>query len=365
MRIPKRVQMTLLCFAVFCPILIWAGFSKTRLGLKTVYEAIKEATLPASAIFERMMLDSRPWYGLCAKYAATTVSAFHEQVENDPVLKAHYKNFDWNRAYVFTAETDMDMHVAYRTPLTIAWTKRKIRIPQGEKLITDDKTVIRTYCCNQIADSPLGPVLPEEPPEGLLQPSIKEKELPGSMHPSLAKGRAGSAGDIYALRVRAAPSYQPTPNQPSPPVVASKPSSPISQSSSPAVSSEAFLPIFSPQRSPPPIASAAEAPPSQFIADPLSVYISHFRMYSSYADTGLPSVVALKHPSRTFSSIPPVVLLEASPSTFPLLRSPLPVVSVKETPPLGLIPEPSSLLLIAVGIIGMGFYSWLRRRRMK
>ncbi|MBI1927739.1 PEP-CTERM sorting domain-containing protein [Candidatus Poribacteria bacterium] len=357
--------MTLLCFAVFCPILIWAGFSKTRLGLKTVYEAIKEATLPASAIFERMMPDSRPWYGLCAKHAATTVSAFHEQVEKDPVLKAHYKNFDWNRAHVFTAETDMDMHVAYRTPSTIAWTKRKIRITQGEKLITDDKTIIRTYCCNQIADSPLGPVLPEEPPEELLQPAIKEKARPGSMHPSLAKGRAGSAGDIYALRVRAAPSYQPTPNQPSPPVVASKPSSPISQSSSPAVSSEAFLPIFSPQRSPPPIASAAEAPPSQFIADPLSVYISHFRMYSSYADTGLPSVVALKHPSRTFSSIPPVVLLEASPSTFPLLRSPLPVVSVKETPPLGLIPEPSSLLLIAVGIIGMGFYSWLRRRRMK
>lgn len=124
--------------------------------------------------------NGKPWYGLCPVYAATTVEEFRRQVERDPVLKRHYADFDWDNAEVIEVEETVDRHVMYRKYGMLAWTGKTITIKKGEKLITDGNRTVRTYCCNEIAEIPKGPVLVEdrEPKEEELSPPDTPPEIP-------------------------------------------------------------------------------------------------------------------------------------------------------------------------------------------
>jgi hypothetical protein len=127
------------------------------------------------------------WVGLCPAYAAITVAGFRAQVMNDPQLMAHYGNFDWNRAEIFENQEDSFSSVLYKKNGGIYWTRKQLRIRKGEKILTDGKVLIRTYCCNQITLVPAGPFLPpdiEPPPEEIQPPEAPAMpEFPFALTP--------------------------------------------------------------------------------------------------------------------------------------------------------------------------------------
>jgi hypothetical protein len=126
---------------------------------------------------EKPQTSGKPWFGLCkVAYAATTVKEFRAQVEADPQLSLHYRDFDWENAEVILTNEDLEKNVSYKKRSMILWTQKKITIKKGEILITDGKIVVRTYCCNQIADWPRGAVEAFEPPERFLSPPVMKPE---------------------------------------------------------------------------------------------------------------------------------------------------------------------------------------------
>lgn len=86
----------------------------------------------------------------------------------DQVASVHYANFDAASASIVHVKAPRLVHVSYRMDDKIYWTKRKVRIPAGEALLTDGKSFVRARCGNRIADTPLGAVSNKEPaPEEL------------------------------------------------------------------------------------------------------------------------------------------------------------------------------------------------------
>ncbi len=106
----------------------------------------------------------KPWFGLCEAHAAPTVQAFQHIVQQDPLLRQHYANFNWQNAELVDAPATKAFHVMYRQGGRLLWSKAKMTIRQGEPLITDGQRTVRSFCCNEISDGPLGPTLPDTEP---------------------------------------------------------------------------------------------------------------------------------------------------------------------------------------------------------
>ena len=90
-------------------------------------------------------------------------------LQSDPVVAAHYKNFDVAAARLVQVEKSRLVHVSYRIGDNIYWTKKKVRLAAGEYLLSDGKHLVRTRCGNRIADEPEGPVLDYEPAPEMLE----------------------------------------------------------------------------------------------------------------------------------------------------------------------------------------------------
>ena len=82
---------------------------------------------------------------------------------NDPVVAAHYADFKVGRARIIRAEETKFMHVSYRKQDKVYWTANKVKISEGEALITDGEICARTRCGNQVLAEAEGPFTEEEP----------------------------------------------------------------------------------------------------------------------------------------------------------------------------------------------------------
>lgn len=71
-------------------------------------------------------------------------------------------------------------HVSYRKGDRLFWTRNKVRIPAGERILTDGRHEIRARCGNRIEDSPEGEVEPEADaplPVELVTPILEEEPI--------------------------------------------------------------------------------------------------------------------------------------------------------------------------------------------
>ena len=84
-------------------------------------------------------------------------------IRNDSIVSEHYADFDVARAQLVNARETRFMYVSYRLKNKIYWTSKKIRIPQGETLITDGSCEARTRCGNMVSATPMTPVSDAEP----------------------------------------------------------------------------------------------------------------------------------------------------------------------------------------------------------
>ncbi len=84
--------------------------------------------------------------------------------EHDPVVAAHYAGFDYERAQVVRLTLARTVYVSYRIGNHIYWTRRRLTLHKGEKLITDGRMTARTRCGNRVEETPQQAAAPVEPP---------------------------------------------------------------------------------------------------------------------------------------------------------------------------------------------------------
>lgn len=84
-------------------------------------------------------------------------------VASDPVVSGHFSDFNVREARMVRADRNRMLHVSYRKDDVVYWTRNKVRIPEGEEMITDGDCEARGRCGNRVSAVPLGPVSDEEP----------------------------------------------------------------------------------------------------------------------------------------------------------------------------------------------------------
>jgi hypothetical protein len=74
--------------------------------------------------------------------------------EHDPVVGAHYAGFNYAHAQVVRLTLARTVYLSYRIGNHIYWTRRRVTLHKGEKLITDGKMTARSRCANRVENSP-------------------------------------------------------------------------------------------------------------------------------------------------------------------------------------------------------------------
>ena len=74
--------------------------------------------------------------------------------EHDPIVGAHYAGFNYDRAQVVRLTLARTVYVSYRIGNHIYWSRRRIKLKRGEKLITDGRITARTRCANRVEEAP-------------------------------------------------------------------------------------------------------------------------------------------------------------------------------------------------------------------
>jgi hypothetical protein len=74
--------------------------------------------------------------------------------EHDPIVGAHYAGFNYAHAQVVRLALARTVYLSYRVGNHIYWTRRRITLHKGEKLITDGRMTARTRCANRVEEAP-------------------------------------------------------------------------------------------------------------------------------------------------------------------------------------------------------------------
>jgi hypothetical protein len=100
------------------------------------------------------------------------------KMSEDKVVLEHFSDFQVSRARIVKAEETQFAYVSYRMDDQVYWTSKKLKIPEGETLITDGENCARTRCGNMVSPVPMEPVAEEEPMvETFDVPSIAPVEI--------------------------------------------------------------------------------------------------------------------------------------------------------------------------------------------
>jgi hypothetical protein len=146
-----------------------------------------------------------------------SVQELRSAIWRDPVVANHYSNFELDRAKIIEAKADRDFHVSYRMGREIFWTKKRLKVTKGERLITDGTHFSRTRCANVLSEVPRGKTSPDEPAPKVLDTPFNPPSDPAPFIPPVVIG--GGPLD---------PPSEPTPIMP-PVVIGGGPLDPLSE----------------------------------------------------------------------------------------------------------------------------------------
>jgi hypothetical protein len=107
-----------------------------------------------------------------------------DAVLRDPVVAAHYADFNIAQAHVVRLDADRAMYVSYRLGDRVFWTTKALKLHKGETLISDGAHEARTRCGNRLSETPVAPVAPEAPPADVLNVPEAPVLFTGSFPPS-------------------------------------------------------------------------------------------------------------------------------------------------------------------------------------
>ncbi len=106
--------------------------------------------------------------------------------EHDPIVAAHYAGFDYARAQVVRLTLARTVYVSYRIGNRIYWSRRRITLHKGEKLLTDGRMTARTRCANRVEEAPQQQASPGEPPVEKFEEPVRAGEGTAVQSPPVA-----------------------------------------------------------------------------------------------------------------------------------------------------------------------------------
>lgn len=169
---------------------------------------------------------------------------------DDPVVQEHYADFNLKNVKMVQLTDDRFQYVSYRKRKKVYWTKKKLRIPKGELLLTDGSSWARARCGNRLSDTPHKEVSDDEPPATILsmppmqfgsQMQLAETRVPSELA-SVPPANIGNFPPVLP------PSSAPPPSE-LPPLTPASPATPVMP----------IIPILFPPVTPP---SSTPTPPS-------------------------------------------------------------------------------------------------------
>lgn len=92
--------------------------------------------------------------------------------EHDPVVAAHYAGFDYEHARIVRLALAQTVYLSYRIGNKVYWTRHRISLRKGEKLITDGRITARTRCGNRVEKTPQQATSSSEPPAAKFEQPI-------------------------------------------------------------------------------------------------------------------------------------------------------------------------------------------------
>ena len=117
-------------------------------------EASRNALLAVQEESLRQM-DERPVYPYSVVPGGVRdVAELRWAAAHDPVVRAHYASFDYDRARVVRLVLARTAYVSYRIGNKIYWTRHRVKLKKGETVITDGKIIARTRCANRVEQVP-------------------------------------------------------------------------------------------------------------------------------------------------------------------------------------------------------------------
>jgi len=119
--------------------------------------------------------------------------------EHDPIVAAHYAGFDYDHARVVRLTLAQTVYVSYRIGNHVYWTRHRITLHKGEKLITDGKITARARCANRVEEIPQQLNSASEPPVAKFEEPVGASEGSSMAEPpvefvSALLNRPGVAG---------------------------------------------------------------------------------------------------------------------------------------------------------------------------
>jgi PEP-CTERM motif len=150
--------------------ILWAHATTTmRAQAAATLASVNASDDPGSDLAAGRKLEGRPLY----PYSVIPGGAANPQelkisVQHDPVVAAHYADFNIENAHVVHQDADRPMYVSYRLGDRVFWTTKALVIHKGEKLLSDGGHLARTRCGNRLSETPVAPISPEQPPAEVL-----------------------------------------------------------------------------------------------------------------------------------------------------------------------------------------------------
>jgi hypothetical protein len=119
--------------------------------------------------------------------------------EHDPIVAAHYAGFDFANARIVHLTLAQTVYVSYRIGNHVYWTRHRITLHKGEKLITDGKITARARCANRVEVVPQQLDSSSEPPAAKFEEPVGASEgssmaMPPVQFVSALLNRPGVAG---------------------------------------------------------------------------------------------------------------------------------------------------------------------------
>jgi PEP-CTERM motif len=101
---------------------------------------------------------------------------FKAALLKDSVVAAHFSDFSGPKSRIVELKADKAAYVSYRINDKVYWTKKKVRLAKGERLLTDGTNYARARCGNRISEVSQAPTSAEEPAHALLDTPIPTED---------------------------------------------------------------------------------------------------------------------------------------------------------------------------------------------